>query len=197
MAAKRSATRSRARATADKPKRRSEALGIPADSPSDAGEASLGDEGSSVSRSNRRILVLSGPNLDRLGRREPGIYGQRTLAQIHEQLATAAAARQASVDCRQSNFEGDLVTWIGEAADSGHRGILINPGALTHTSFAIYDAVKGAGLPTVEVHLSNPDARESFRRRSCIAPACLGRIAGFGAASYTLALQALLDFLEL
>lgn len=137
-------------------------------------------------------MVLSGPNLDRLGKREPRIYGSTGLREIHAELAEIAAEHGADVDCRQSNHEGDLVTWIGEAADREFVGILINPGALTHTSYAIYDAIKGAGLPTVEVHLSNPDARESFRRESRVAPACLGRVAGFGAGSYALALQGLL-----
>jgi 3-dehydroquinate dehydratase-2 len=136
-------------------------------------------------------LVLSGPNLDRLGKREPEIYGATTLAQIHETLARLARERGHSVDCRQSNHEGDLVTWIGEAADRAYAGILINPGALTHTSYALYDAIKGAGLPTIEVHLSNPDAREPFRRESRVAPACVGRVAGFGAGSYVLALEGL------
>jgi 3-dehydroquinate dehydratase-2 len=143
-----------------------------------------------------KILVLSGPNLHRLGRREPEIYGSTTLAQIHEQLAELARGRSASVDCRQSNHEGDLVEWIGSAEDDGFAAILINPGAYTHTSYALYDAVKGSRLPTVELHLSNPDAREEFRRRSRIAPAVWGRIAGFGAASYTLALSAALDRLS-
>ena len=142
------------------------------------------------------VLVLSGPNLDRLGRREPGIYGQKTLQQIHDDLAALGASRHVAVDCRQSNHEGDLVTWIGDAADGDYLGILINPGAYTHTSYALYDAIKGAGLPAVELHLSNPDARESFRQRSVIAPVCVGRIAGFGARSYTLALTALLDALS-
>jgi 3-dehydroquinate dehydratase-2 len=143
-----------------------------------------------------KVLVLSGPNLDRLGRREPEIYGSTTLAQIHERLAREAKARWASVECRQSNHEGDLVTWIGSAGDDGFAGIVINPGALTHTSYALYDALRGVGLPAVEVHISNPDAREPFRRRSRIAPAVFGRIAGFGAASYSLALTGLLDRLE-
>jgi 3-dehydroquinate dehydratase-2 len=150
----------------------------------------------SAARAGTRILVLSGPNLHRLGRREPEIYGHTTLEQIHEQLALAASSRGASVDCRQSNHEGELIDWIGSAEDDGFAAILINPGAFTHTSYAIYDAVKGSSLPTVELHLSNPDAREAFRRRSCIAPACLGRIAGFGAASYTVALGAILDHLS-
>lgn len=146
--------------------------------------------------SARRVLVLSGPNLDRLGRREPEIYGTTTLAEVHTRLAARAAARQAQVDCRQSNHEGDLIDWISEAAEGGVAGLLINPGALTHTSYALYDAIRGAALPTVEVHLSNPDAREAFRRVSVVAPACLGRVAGFGPRSYEYALDALLDALH-
>jgi 3-dehydroquinate dehydratase-2 len=143
-----------------------------------------------------RIMVLSGPNLDRLGRREPHIYGTLTLEQIHKRLAALALAAQAEVDCRQSNHEGALIDWIGEACDEGYAGILINPGALTHTSYALYDALRGAGLPAIEVHLSNPDAREAFRRRSRIAPACVGRVAGFGPDSYALALEGLLTRLR-
>jgi 3-dehydroquinate dehydratase-2 len=142
-----------------------------------------------------RVLVLSGPNLDRLGRREPEIYGTTSLPRIHDALAKLAAELGASVECRQSNHEGTLIDWIGEAADSGFSGILINPGALTHTSYAIFDAIKASSLPAIEVHLSNPDARERFRRRSRIAPACAGRIAGFGAGSYPLALRGLLALL--
>jgi 3-dehydroquinate dehydratase-2 len=140
-----------------------------------------------------RVLVLSGPNLQLLGQREPHIYGTRTLAEIHARLDALARGRGASVECRQSNHEGDLVGWIGAAPSEGFAGIVINPGAYTHTSIAIHDAIKGAGLPAIEVHLSNPDAREAFRRRSRVAPACLGRVAGFGAASYELGLVGLLD----
>ncbi len=143
-----------------------------------------------------RILVLSGPNLDRLGTREPEIYGSETLADIHRRIEQAAVAQGAEVVCRQSNHEGVLLDWIGAARDEGFAGIVINPGAYTHTSIALFDAVKGAGLPTVEVHLSNPDAREPFRRRSYLAPACVGRIAGFGPASYVLGLQGLLGKLS-
>lgn len=137
--------------------------------------------------------MLSGPNLDRLGKREPAIYGSHTLDQIHGWLRARAALRGASVDCRQSNHEGTLVDWISEAADGHVSGLVINPGALTHTSWVLHDAVRGAGLPAVEVHLSNPDARESFRRRSRIAAACVGRVAGFGAHSYLLGLDGLLE----
>lgn len=143
-----------------------------------------------------RIMVLSGPNLDRLGRREPSIYGTATLDDIHRRLEAVAQERSGIVDCRQSNHEGDLLDWIGKAADGTSDGILINPGALTHTSYALYDAVRSALIPTIEVHLSNPYAREEFRRKSLIAPACLGKVAGFGAMSYQLALLGLIDHLR-
>ena len=143
-----------------------------------------------------RVLVLSGPNLDRLGKREPEIYGKVTLAEVHDRIAAAAALRKALVDCRQSNHEGALIDWIGSASDDGFSGILLNAGALTHSSYALYDAIKGSTLPTVEVHLSNPETREEFRKTSLVAPACIGKVAGFGAASYTLALTALLDRLQ-
>lgn len=139
-----------------------------------------------------RYLVLSGPNLHRLGRREPSIYGSQTLAEIHGELASYASSRGVSVDCRQSNHEGELVEWIGAAGDEGFAGIVFNPGAYTHTSYALYDAIRACDVAVVEVHLSNPDAREPFRRKSCVAPACLGRVAGFGAHSYRLGLEALL-----
>ncbi len=144
----------------------------------------------------KRLLVLSGPNLDRLGKREPEIYGAVSLSELHQRIETLAAGRGAVAVCRQSNHEGVLIDWIGAARDEGFHGLLINPGALTHTSYALYDALRGAELPAVEVHISNPDAREAFRRRSRVAPACLGRVAGFGPASYTLALAGLLDHLE-
>ena len=142
-----------------------------------------------------RVLVLSGPNLHRLGKREPHIYGSQTLEDIHHLVAERARLRGAEVHCRQSNHEGDLIDWIGAASDDGFAGILMNPGAYTHTSYALYDAIKGCGVPVVEVHISNPDAREEFRRDSKVAPAVLGRVAGFGARSYTLALDGLLDAL--
>jgi 3-dehydroquinate dehydratase-2 len=143
-----------------------------------------------------RILVISGPNLDRLGTREPAIYGTKTLADVHREVEEAAAARGASVACSQSNHEGDLVSAIGRARDDGFDGIVLNAGAYTHTSIALLDAIKASGVPTIEVHLSNPDAREPFRRRSRIAPACLGRVAGFGSASYVLGLVGLLGHLR-
>lgn len=139
-----------------------------------------------------KILVLSGPNLDRLGTREPHIYGSTTLSQIHDGLVSVAESHGASVDCKQSNHEGELVTWIGKASDEGFAGILINAGAYTHTSYALHDAIKGSPLPTVEVHISNPEAREAFRHVSVIAAACVAKVAGFGPDSYRTALEALL-----
>jgi 3-dehydroquinate dehydratase II len=142
-----------------------------------------------------RVLVLSGPNLDRLGRREPAIYGTKTLSDIHADVAALAAERGIDVECRQSNHEGLLVDWIGAAPDEGFSGILLNAGAYTHTSYALHDAIKGAMLPTIEVHISNPDAREPFRHVSTIAAACMARVSGFGPASYTVALDGLLGVL--
>ncbi|HEY1692426.1 MAG TPA: type II 3-dehydroquinate dehydratase [Polyangiaceae bacterium] len=138
-----------------------------------------------------RVLCVSGPNLQLLGTREPEIYGTATLADVHERLARRAATLGVSVDARQTNHEGTIVDWIGAARTEGFGGILLNPGAYTHTSIAIHDALKAVALPCVEVHLSNPDAREPFRRRSRVARACIGRVAGFGADSYELALEGL------
>jgi 3-dehydroquinate dehydratase-2 len=143
-----------------------------------------------------RIAVLSGPNLQRLGTREPHIYGRLTLAEIHALVERAAREESAEVACRQSNHEGDLVGWIGGARDDGFDGVVLNAGAYTHTSIAILDAIKASGVPVVEVHLSNPDARERFRHRSRIAAGCLARVAGFGPASYVLGLRGLLEHLR-
>jgi 3-dehydroquinate dehydratase-2 len=143
-----------------------------------------------------RLLVINGPNLGRLGKREPEIYGSTTLEQLVIQLKKTGLAHGVDLVGRQSNHEGDLVTWVGEAEDEGFHGILINPGALTHTSYALYDALRGSALPAVEVHISNPDAREAFRRESRIAPAVLGRIAGFGIQSYQLAMLGIVQQLR-
>lgn len=147
---------------------------------------------SASGKNKLKILVLSGPNLDRLGTREPHIYGHTTLPQVHEGLAELAKAHGAEVACRQSNHEGDLVGWIGTAGDDGFAGILLNAGAYTHTSYALHDAIKGSPLPVVEVHISNPEAREAFRHVSVIAAACVAKVAGFGPDSYRTALEALL-----
>lgn len=149
-----------------------------------------------MSSTELKILVLNGPNLGRLGKREPEIYGSRTLDDILDGLRGFSRELSAVIEGRQSNHEGDLLDWIGTAEDDGFVGILINPGAYTHTSYALYDAIKGCGIPVVEVHISNPEARESFRRESRVAPACLGKVAGFGHASYQIALGALLNHLR-
>jgi 3-dehydroquinate dehydratase-2 len=137
-----------------------------------------------------RILVLSGPNLQLLGRRQPGIYGQETLASIKADLESVASELGLDIDFRQSNHEGDLVDWIGEAADSTD-GIVINAAAYTHTSVALRDALASINLPAIEVHISNVHAREPFRHHSFIAPVCLGQICGLGASGYGWALRAL------
>jgi 3-dehydroquinate dehydratase-2 len=131
--------------------------------------------------------------LHRLGKRQPEVYGHRTLEQIHERIQEEAAGLGASVECRQSNHEGELVDWIGAAAEQGFAGIVINPAAYTHTSYALYDALLAAGVPSVEVHLSNPEAREPFRHRSRTAAACVGKVAGFGEMSYVLGVRGLLN----
>jgi 3-dehydroquinate dehydratase-2 len=143
-----------------------------------------------------RVRVVSGPNLDLLGAREPELYGTATLADIHRALEAAAQARGAAVECLQSNHEGDLVTWVGRAGREGFDAVLLNAGGLTHTSVALLDAVRASGVPVLEVHLSNPEAREPYRRRSRIAAACLGKVTGLGPASYVLGLIALIDRLR-
>lgn len=138
------------------------------------------------------VLVLHGPNLNLLGTREPDVYGRDTLSDINQALTEMAAAREVQLRILQSNHEGELVDAIHEAGT--WAGILINPGAFTHTSYALRDALAAVEVPTVEVHLSNVHARERFRRKSVIAPVCIGQITGFGQRSYTLGLLALLDY---
>ena len=138
------------------------------------------------------ILILHGPNLDLLGTREPEIYGRVTLEEINDELEEFARGRGVQLRIVQSNHEGDLIDAI-HAAVRWADGIVINPGAYTHTSVALRDAIVGTGIPTVEVHLSNIHAREEFRRKSLLAPVCIGQISGFGPQSYILGLTGLLE----
>jgi len=138
------------------------------------------------------VHVLNGPNLNLLGAREPAIYGHATLDDIRTTLTARCAAQGVALVFKQSNSEGDLVTWIQEAG-AVKAPVILNAGALTHTSIALYDAIKGAEAQVIEVHLSNVHAREDFRRHSYISPVARGVIAGFGPASYLLALEALLS----
>ncbi|MFZ4818419.1 MAG: type II 3-dehydroquinate dehydratase [Limisphaerales bacterium] len=136
-----------------------------------------------------KILFLNGPNLNLLGTRQPEIYGRDTLASIEASVRVRAQALGVSVEFRQTNDEGQLVTWIQEAKGAAHA-IALNAAAYTHTSIALRDAIAAVELPVIELHLSNIHARESFRHHSMIAPVCRGQISGFGALSYILALEA-------
>ena len=136
------------------------------------------------------IYVLNGPNLNLLGTREPEIYGPATLDDIAGALEDRARELGVAVDIRQSNHEGHLIEWLHEAQARGAKAVILNAGGFTHTSVAIHDAVKAIAVPVIELHLSNPHARENFRHRSYIARVARGTIAGFGAAGYELALDA-------
>jgi 3-dehydroquinate dehydratase II len=136
------------------------------------------------------IFVLNGPNLNALGKREPGIYGGKTLKDIEADCHAAGKTLGFAVDFRQSNHEGVLVDWLHEAGERA-AGVAINPGAYGHTSIAMHDAIRAISVPVVEVHISNIHAREEFRHKSMIAPAAKGMICGFGPYGYILALQAL------
>jgi 3-dehydroquinate dehydratase-2 len=143
----------------------------------------------SLMAKKKKILVLNGPNLNLLGKRQPDIYGRLTLEQINRKIRALAKELGVDVDIRQSNHEGELVTWIQQAP--GQFGaIVINPAAYTHSSVAMRDAITSVGLPTIEIHLSNIHRREPFRHHSYIAEAAVGQIAGFGADSYLLGLRA-------
>ena len=137
----------------------------------------------------KSVLVLNGPNLNLLGQREPQVYGRTTLKEIESKVRKRAAQLKVAIDFRQSNLEGELVTWI-QKAPGRFDVIVLNAAAYTHTSVALRDAIAAAGLPTIEIHLSNIHAREKFRHKSLIAPVCAGQIAGFGANSYVLGLEA-------
>ena len=136
------------------------------------------------------VYVLNGPNLNLLGLREPEIYGGDTLDDIAELLEDRARALGLTIEMRQSNHEGHLVDWLHEAQAEGAAAVLLNAGAFTHTSLALYDAIRAITTPVIEVYLSNPHAREAFRHKSYVGMAAKGSIAGFGAKSYLLALEA-------
>ena len=142
----------------------------------------------------KKVLVLNGPNLNLLGKRQPEIYGHLSLEQINKQIRALAKELGVNVEIRQSNNEGELVTWIQEAPKQ-FRAIVINPAAYTHSSVALRDAITAAGLPTIEVHISNIYRREEFRKHSYIASAAVGQIAGFGVQSYLLGLRAAAELL--
>jgi 3-dehydroquinate dehydratase II len=142
-----------------------------------------------------KILVLHGPNLNLLGIREPDIYGAVTLEELNASLIQLGTELGVSLESRQSNVEGELVTWIQQAKQA-FDGLVFNPAAYTHTSIALRDAIVGVEIPMVEVHLSNIHRRESFRRRSYLASVALGQISGFGPNSYLLGLRALVDVLH-
>ena len=140
------------------------------------------------------IFVLNGPNINLLGTREPEIYGHDTLDDIAGMLEDRARDLDLTIDMRQSNHEGHLVDWLHEAQAVGAKAVLLNAAAFTHTSVAVHDAIKGIRTPVIEVHLSNPHLREPFRHHSCVGMAAKGTIAGFGAYSYILALEAAARF---
>ena len=143
-----------------------------------------------------KILVINGPNLNMLGVREPDIYGKETYDSLIQKIAAHAAARNVDVEFMQSNHEGDLVDAIQKAYFDGLDGIIINPGAYTHTSIALLDALKSTRIPAVEVHISDPDTREEFRRISYIRPACIATVKGHGTDGYTEAVDILLTHLK-
>ena len=138
------------------------------------------------------IWVFHGPNLNLLGLREPEHYGSRTLAEINEEVLAVANQAGLNAECRQTNHEGDLLNWIQALTPADF--LILNPGAWTHTSYAIRDAIHGVRVPTVEVHLSNIHAREAFRTHSVIAPVCIGQISGLGAEGYVLAMRYAIDY---
>ncbi|HKZ21618.1 MAG TPA: type II 3-dehydroquinate dehydratase [candidate division Zixibacteria bacterium] len=143
----------------------------------------------------RKILVIHGPNLNLLGTREPEIYGKMTLKEINANLNQYAKSKKVSLKIVQTNWEGKIIDLI-QKAKGKFGGIIINPAAYTHYSIAIYDTILAVGIPTIEVHLSNIYKREEFRRKSVIAPACMGQICGFGLKSYIMAVDALTEILE-
>lgn len=144
----------------------------------------------------KKIAIVNGPNLNRLGLREPEIYGHQSLADLENQLINMVSPEEAELEFFQSNHEGSLIDFIAGFEDDNGAGIIINPGALTHTSLALRDAISGISLPVVEVHISNIYQREEIRQHSLTAPACVGVISGLGFAGYSAALNYLLERLE-
>ena len=144
----------------------------------------------------KKILVLHGPNLNMLGKREKNIYGKVSLEKINRELKKVASKLNVELEIKQSNVEGELVNFIQKASKNGTKGILINPAAYTHTSVAIRDAILATKIPTVEVHLSNIYSREEFRHKSLVAPVAVGQITGFGKDSYILGFKALVIHLK-
>lgn len=140
-----------------------------------------------------KVLVLNGPNLNRLGKREPEIYGSETLDDVKEKCINLALQFNAEIDFRQSNHEGVLIDWIHEAEDTDVEAIVFNPGAYTHTSIALRDAIASVNVPVIEVHISNIHKRESFRHESKLAAECIGQICGLGTFGYELALRKFLE----
>lgn len=140
-----------------------------------------------------KYLCLNGPNLNRLGKREPAVYGYETLQDIESKLKNLAAEFNAEIDCKQSNYEGQLIDWIYDAEDSDVNGIIFNPGAFTHTSVALRDAIAAVEVPVIEVHISNVHKREEFRHHSYLAPVCIGQITGLGTFGYQAALRTFLE----
>ncbi|RAP31913.1 type II 3-dehydroquinate dehydratase [Candidatus Marinamargulisbacteria bacterium SCGC AG-414-C22] len=146
-------------------------------------------------KTDHSLLILHGPNLNKLGQRDTSIYGSNTLEDINDSIQTHSSPRHIGVDILQSNHEGDIVEKI-QAADSVYHGIIINPAAYTHTSLAIRDAIDSITIPVIEVHLSNIHAREEFRHKSLSAPACVGQISGFGGYGYLIAIDAMINHIK-